>query len=224
VTVCKQPQEAVEVAARLRPAIITLDVVMLPLNGWEVLSALKGDPRTDKIPVVMVTVVDQKATGTLLGADEYIVKPVDKAILLEAVGRCLNRSSARGAGQTVLVVEDDTATREFIVDLLIREGYQVSHAADGAQARVRMRTLIPDLVILDLILPEIGGFALLDEWRKDTSTADLPIVVLSNKELTEKERDYLRSTTGAFLSKHGDWREELVRQIQQAAQLAMEMQ
>jgi signal transduction histidine kinase/DNA-binding response OmpR family regulator len=217
VVVCNEPQRTVEIAAEQQPAVITLDVVMLPLNGWDVLSRLKSDPRTASIRVVMVTVMDQRSTGMLLGADEYIVKPVDRAILLAAMERCLSRGGRPGAGQSILVVEDDSATREFIVDLLSQNGYVVSTAADGAQARSQVQTVRPDLVILDLKLPEVSGFELIAEWRKSSLTADLPIFVLSNKDLTHEEREYLRTNTGALLSKHNEWREELVRQVQRAA-------
>ncbi len=211
--VCNQPQKAVEMAIELQPTVITLDVVMLPVNGWDVLSRLKSDPRTASIGVVMVTVMDQRNAGALLGADEYIVKPVDKSILLAAVERCLNRFDQTRMKNSILVIEDDTATREFIVDMLLREGYAVNAAEDGAQARKQMQVSIPDLVILDLILPEMSGFGLIAEWRKSLPTVDLPIFVLTNKDLSEEEKDYVRANTGAFFSKHEQWRDELIRQI-----------
>ncbi len=217
VSICKQSQDAVEMAARLQPAVITLDVVMLPVNGWDVLSRLKSDPRTAKMRVIMVTVMDQQNTGALLGADEYIVKPVDKSILLAAVERCLNRSTTGGTGQSILVVEDDAPTREFIVDLLSRNGYVVKSAPDGLRARASVQASIPDLVILDLVLPEVSGFGLIAEWRSDSPTVDLTIIVLTKKDLTAQEKDYLRAHTGTLLSKHDQWREELVRQIQRVA-------
>ena len=118
VVLCGQPQHAVEMAAQLQPSAVTMDIIMKPVNGWELLSKLKSDPRTCKIPVIVVTVVDQPATGVLLGADEYIVKPVEKATLLSAVERCLNRRGRSGSARPILVVEDDTPTREFIAELL----------------------------------------------------------------------------------------------------------
>lgn len=214
VAICNQPQQAVEMAIKFEPSVITLDVVMLPVNGWDVLSKLKSDPRTANIGVVMVTVMDQRKAGALLGADEYIVKPVDKSILLAAVERCLNRRDQERLGKSILVIEDDAATREFIVDLLLRSGYDVRSAEDGAQARDQVQTSLPDLVILDLILPVVSGFGLIKEWRKNPATADLPIFVLTNKDLTPEEKDYLRANTGALLSKHDQWREELICQIQ----------
>jgi signal transduction histidine kinase/DNA-binding response OmpR family regulator len=217
VSVCHHPQQAIEMAIELQPAVITLDVVMLPINGWDVLSKLKSDPRTANIRVVMVTVVDQRSTGLLLGADEYIVKPVDKSILLAAVERCLSHSAHASTEQSILVVEDDTATRDFILDLLSHNGYKVNGAADGEQARIRVQASIPDLVVLDLNLPSVSGFGLIAEWRKSSATVALPIVVLTNKDLTVEEKNYLRTNTGAFLLKHDPWQDELLRQVRRAA-------
>jgi signal transduction histidine kinase/DNA-binding response OmpR family regulator len=220
VVICSEPHRAVEMVIDLQPAIITLDVVMLPVNGWDVLSKLKADPLTANVGVVMVTVMDQRQTGALLGADEYIVKPVDKSILLAAVERCLTRRNHAGTEQAILVVEDDAPTRELIVDLLTRNGYAVRSAEDSAQAREQVQAALPDLVILDLILPGVNGFGLIAEWRTDPSTANLPIFVLTNKDLTAEEKAYLSANTGALLSKNEHWRKELIRQVERVQRVA----
>jgi signal transduction histidine kinase/DNA-binding response OmpR family regulator len=216
VIVCNQPQQAVEMAATLQPAAMTLDIVMLPVNGWDILSSLKGDPRTAKIPVVVVTVMDQRATGALLGADEYIVKPVDRAILLAAMERCLDHQGKIEEEDTILVVEDDPATREFISELLTNRGYKVRTAADGAQARAQVQASVPRLVILDLILPKVSGLQLIAEWRAKPRTVDVPIFVLTNKDLSQNEKEYLRTNTEAFFSKQEQWLEALTKQISRA--------
>jgi len=213
---CDRPERALEMAAELQPSAVTLDILMKPVNGWEVLPNLKSDPRTSKIPVIVVTVVDQPTTGALLGADEYVVKPVDKATLLAAVERCLNQRGRIGGARTVLVVEDDTPTREFVAELLSKNGYLVGTAADGAEARRQVADSVPELVILDLILPEVSGFQLLAEWRIESRTADLPIFVLTSKDLTHEERDYIRKNTGALFQKQERWQEALIRQLQRA--------
>jgi signal transduction histidine kinase/DNA-binding response OmpR family regulator len=223
VAICDQPEQAIDWAVDFQPDVITLDVVMLPVNGWDILSRLKSDPRTTNIRVVMVTVMDQRSTGTLLGADEYIVKPVDKSVLLAAVGRCLNRRDNADARQAILVVEDDTATRELISDILTQNDYSVISAEDGEHARNFVRASMPDLVILDLILPGIGGLGLIAEWKADPSTANLPICVLTNKDLTLEEKNYLRANTEALVSKRGEWRDELVRQINRVRQTTPQM-
>ncbi len=216
VVLCDQRQRAVEAAAELRPDAITLDIMMKPVNGWELLSNLKSDPRTTRIPVIVVSVIDQPTTGALLGADEYVVKPVQKAMLLAAVERCLNLRGQIGRGRSILVVEDDEPTREFIAEMLSKHGYVVSIAADGAKARAAVAASLPELVILDLILPEVDGFQLLAEWRGNSRTNDVPVFVLTSKDLTLQERDYLRANAGAFFQKQERWQEALIRQLQRA--------
>ena len=216
VVLCDQRQRVVEMAAELAPDAITLDIMMKPANGWELLSDLKSDPRTAKIPVIVVTIVDQPITGALLGADEYIVKPVEKATLLAAVERCLNLRGKIGRDRPILVVEDDAPTREFIAEMLSKHGYIVSTAADGAKARAQVAASLPELVVLDLILPEVSGFQLLAEWRGNSRTADLPVFVLTSKDLTMEERDYLRTNAGALFNKQERWQDGLIRQLQRA--------
>ncbi|HEY4382241.1 MAG TPA: response regulator [Acidobacteriaceae bacterium] len=215
VTLCSSTHSAVEMAAELQPAAITLDIVMTPIDGWVMLSGLKSDPRTAHIPVVVVTVLDQKDTGALLGANEYIVKPVDRTILIAAIERCLSHSEPIQEGPPILIVEDDVPTRELIAEMLTQEGYAVVTAADGAQARLHVQTSLPQLVILDLILPHVSGFQLLVEWREHARTAGLPVFVLTSKDLTAEEREYLRSNVRAFFSKQEQWQEALVRRMRQ---------
>jgi signal transduction histidine kinase/DNA-binding response OmpR family regulator len=217
VVVCNRCEDAVQMAIDLQPAVITLDIVMLPVNGWDILAKLKSEPRTAKIGVVVVTVVDQRSTGAVLGADEYVVKPVDKAILLAAVERCLDQKGKAAPNSPVLVVEDDAPTREFIADLLGQNGYAVKTAADGEQARKQVKSDAPGLVILDLMLPQVSGFRLIAEWRKDPATASLPIFVLTNKDLSQEEREYLNANTGALFAKHEEWGADLIREIHRIA-------
>jgi PAS domain S-box-containing protein len=217
VVLCDQPQHAVEMAAEVRPNAVTLDIVMQPVNGWEILPNLKSDPRTANIPVVVVTIVDQPGMGALLGAEEYIVKPVEKAALLTAMNRCLSRRGLIPGIQNILVVEDDAPTREFIAELLSKQGYCVCTASNGTEAMTRMESLPPELVILDLILPQVSGFELLSTWRSTARTADIPIFVLTSKDLSPEESDYLAKNTGALLHKQEPWQESLLRQLQRVA-------
>ena len=211
---CDKPEKAVETAAELQPCAITIDIIMKPINGWELLPLLKSDPRTAAIPVIVVSVVDQPATGALLGADEYVVKPVSRLVLLAAIERCLNRKGRIAKVGPILVVEDDTTTREFITELLSKHGYKVCPAIDGADAREQVTASLPELVILDLILPQVSGFQLLAEWRSNPRTAELPVFVLTSKDLTREEMSYLRSNVGALFRKQELWQEALMRQLQ----------
>jgi PAS domain S-box-containing protein len=211
---CDQPERATEMAAEHRPDAITLDLLMQPVHGLEVLLQLKNDPRTSKIPVIVVTIVDQPGVGTALGADEYLVKPVDKATLLAAVERCLNSRGGVAPARPILVVEDDASTREMIEELLTTRGYSVITAADGAQARARVAHALPELVILDLVLPRMSGFELLAEWRGSPRTADLPVFVLTSKDLTKEEEKYVRAHAESLFRKQHSWREPLMKQLE----------
>ena len=214
VTLCDEPQKAVELAAQLQPNAITLDIVMKPKNGWEILIQLKRDPRTAQIPLIVVSMVDQPSMGTLLGADEYLVKPVDKMTLLGAIERHVRNHSKTKPGRSILIVEDDAPTREFIAEMLTTHGFAVTTAADGAQARAQVAAALPELVILDMMLPEVSGFELLGEWRASLRTAGLPVFVLTSKDLSHEEQSYLRTHAEALLRKQQPWHETLVKHIE----------
>jgi PAS domain S-box-containing protein len=210
---CDQPERAAEMAAEHQPDAITLDLLMQPVHGLEVLLQLKNDPRTLNIPIIVVTIVDQPGIGTALGADEYLVKPVDKPTLLAAVERRLRSRGVAAPARAILVVEDDASTREMIEELLTAHGYSVITAADGAQARARVAHALPELVILDLVLPKMSGMELLAEWRGSPRTADLPVFVLTSKDLTKEEEKYVRAHAESLFRKQHSWREPLMKQL-----------
>jgi signal transduction histidine kinase/DNA-binding response OmpR family regulator len=211
---CDRPERATDMAAELQPDAITLDLLMKPVHGLEVLLRLKNDPRTSKIPVIVVTIVDQPGLGTALGADEYLIKPVDKATLLAAVERCLGSRGGAAPTRTILVVEDDVSTLEMIVELLRGHGYAVSTAADGEKARASVAESLPELVILDLVLPKMTGFELLAEWRSNPRTADLSVFVLTSKDLTKEEEKYIHAHAESLFRKQNSWREPLIKQLE----------
>jgi PAS domain S-box-containing protein len=211
---CTQPERAVGIAAEHQPDAITLDLLMQPVHGLEVLLQLKNDRRTSKIPVIVVTIVDQPGVGSALGADEYLIKPVDKATLLAAVERCLRSRGGAAPARSILVVEDDVSTLEMIVELLKAHGYAVSTATDGAQARASVVQSLPELVILDLVLPKMSGFELLAEWRSNPRTADLSVFVLTSKDLTKEEEKYIHAHAESLFRKQNSWREPLIKQLE----------
>lgn len=211
---CDQPEQALEIAAEMQPQAITLDLLMKPMSGWEILLRLKQDLRTANIPVIVVTVMDNASTGAALGADEYLVKPVDKPTLLAAVERCLASHEGSFNTRPILVVEDDAPTREIIAEMLTAKAYAVVTATDGASARAQVAASLPELVILDLLLPEVSGFELLAEWRANPRTAELPIFVLTSKDLSAQEQTYLRTHAQSLFHKHEPWKETLLKQLQ----------
>lgn len=213
---CRQPQRALEMAVKLRPDAITLDLLMKPIFGWDVLVELKHDHRTTGIPVVVVTIVDQPAMGAILGADEYLVKPVEKEMLISAVDRCIHSRGGKEPTRHILVVEDDQLTREVVKELLEGKGYSVHTAQDGAQALAEVQAAMPGLVILDLLLPKLTGFEVLSEWRSDERTVDLPVFVITSKDLTRDESQFLRANSEFLLLKQFGWHNTLIRQLHRA--------
>ena len=154
----------------LRPAVITLDVIMPGMDGWAVLTALKADPTLADIPVVMVTMTDDRHTGYALGATDYLTKPVDPARLTTI----LRRYAADRAPAPVLVVEDDDAMRESTRRLLKREGWDVQVAVNGRDALDRVAECTPSLILLDLVMPEMDGFDFIGALRSSPAWQDDP--------------------------------------------------
>ncbi|MBI1749112.1 MAG: CHASE3 domain-containing protein [Acidobacteria bacterium] len=220
---CGKSERALKMAAELQPAAITLDILMKPVNGWEVLSRLRADSTVAHIPVLIVSVVDQPGVGIALGADDYLVKPVDKSALLTAVRRCLARRGVSVPARPILLVEDDAATREVIGELLASEGLPYASAADGQQARDWVATTLPDLVLLDLVLPCVSGIELLSEWRSNPRTANLPVFVLTGKDLTRKEAAFLLNHTEMLLHKQQSWQQPLLKQLRRVLALEQGM-
>jgi signal transduction histidine kinase/DNA-binding response OmpR family regulator len=218
--VCDRPQDFAKIVAEVKPDVITLDLLMKPSSGWEVLLKLKRDPQTTNIPIIVISIVDQPAIGTTFGADEYLVKPVEKTSLLAAVRRCLGLKQGAPSQRPILVVEDDTSTREIVAELLTAQGYVVTTAKDGKEARAQMASSLPELVILDLMLPEVSGFELLAEWRSKPRTADLPVFVLTSKELTGEEETYLRKHAESLFHKQQSWQQELSQQLERVLKIS----
>jgi len=219
VLICHEPQKALEHAIQFQPGAITLDIVMKPKNGWEVLTQLKRDARTSNIPILVVSILDQPGMGALLGADEYLVKPVDKSALLAALARRINVKPAPGRVRPALVVEDDASTREFITEMLTSQGRVVVTASDGAQARAQINLHLPEFVILDLGLPDISGLELLAEWRSHPRTAELPVFVLTGKDVTREDQEYLRRHAESLFHKRHSWHDALARELNRVLSL-----
>lgn len=192
-------QEGLRLARALRPAAITLDVMLPGLDGWSVLSALKSDPELAEIPVTMLTIVEDRRLGYALGADDYLTKPIDRARLLAALRRC-RRGGGAGAA---LIVDDDPATREVVRRALELDGWSVDVAENGRAALARLAERRPDVILLDLIMPELDGFGLIAELRARPAWRDVPIVVMTAKELTEEDRCRLDGSVRAIIQKAG---------------------
>ncbi len=202
-------EEGLRLAKELRPAVITLDVLMPGMDGWVVLTALKADAATADVPVIMLTILEEKHMGYALGAMDYLTKPIDWGRLTTVLQRYRRADSPR----PVLVVEDHAETREMLRRFLKREGWAVIEAANGREALQRVAADRPELILLDLIMPEMDGFAFIEALRQDATWQSIPIVVVTAKDLTPDDRRRLNGTVEQILQKGGYTREELLREI-----------
>jgi signal transduction histidine kinase/CheY-like chemotaxis protein len=196
-------------ARQLRPAAITLDVMMPGMDGWSVLLVLKADPDLRDIPVIMLTMVDDPERGFALGAAEFATKPVDRARL----SQILKKYTCPCPPCPVLLVEDDQKTREVTRTILEKEGWKVREAENGRVALESMERERPRLIVLDLMMPEMDGFEFVARVRKKLEWRSIPIVVLTAYDLTTKERRRLNGYVETILRKGGDSREALLHQL-----------
>ncbi len=204
-------EEGLRLARELQPMAITLDVMMPNMDGWSVLTVLKSDINCQNIPVIMLSIVDDKNMGYALGANDYLTKPVDK----EQVLRLLNQFRTEGKGTgIIMVVEDDAPTRELISRTIRKEGYATLEAENGLKALETLSLNLPDLILLDLMMPEMDGFEFLSEMHKNNQWSDIPVVVITAKELTRDEFEYLQKTVTNIIQKGGYSQDELLREIQ----------
>jgi adenylate cyclase len=200
-------REGLEFARELRPSVITLDVFMPDLDGWSVLQALKQDGDLRRIPVILMTISDEKQKGITLGASGYLTKPVDRAQLAQLLDRF------KIAAPRALVVEDNPTDREMMRRLLVGEGWAVTAAGNGREALDRLKSELPNLIILDLMMPEMDGFEFLAEFRKGPTFASTPVIVVTAADLTLEDRRRLDGGVEHILQKASPNREDFLRQI-----------
>jgi signal transduction histidine kinase/DNA-binding response OmpR family regulator len=205
-------EETLRLARERQPDVICLDVLMPGMDGWAVLRALKADRATAAIPVVMVSMLDDRDIGHALGAADYVTKPIDRHRLAAA----LRRFRREGERRPVLVVEDDAPTREVIRRALERDGWAVSEAENGRRALQCIARQVPDLVLLDLMMPEMDGFEFVAELRKSESGRRIPVVVVTARELSAEDRERLKGDVRRVLHKGSFSREELTAELRRA--------
>ena len=193
-------EEGLQLAKALRPHAIVLDVLLPGVDGWEVLALLKNDTDLAEIPVILLTIVDDKPYGYALGASEYLVKPVDPHRLTQTLQRLLPSNVTT----PLLVVEDDDDIRELLTRVLRKQGLQVAEAHNGYQALDYIAEVKPALIVLDLMMPEMDGFTFLHELRKHADWEDIPVVVVTAKDLSQEDRLRLSGNVEALIEK-GDF-------------------
>jgi PAS domain S-box-containing protein len=207
-------EEGLALARRLRPHAVTLDLLMPGQDGWQILQALKEDPALRHTAVIIVSMLDETPLAFSLGADAFLSKPIDRETLGGTLDRCL---ATAPADARALVVEDDAMAREMVVRLLESRGWEVAEAADGLQAWEALTVSAPpDIVIVDLLMPGLTGFELLDRMQATTELSAVPVVVLTGRDLTTAERDLLDGRVRKILEKSAVSGDEIATTIRRA--------
>jgi len=179
---------------------------MPDLDGWTVLAAIKGDPTLASIPVVLMSIVDHKSRGYALGAADYLVKPVDRAKLVETLTGICGASAGRA-----LLVDDDEVLRGSVRQALEPIGWRVTEAENGQVAVEALIAARPDVIILDLMMPTMDGFEFMNELRARPDWQDIPVVVITARDLTDEDRDRLNGGVERIIQKSD--RDEMLRQL-----------
>jgi CheY-like chemotaxis protein len=202
--------DGLRLARELRPSAITLDIVMPQTDGWQVLHGLKADPATRDIPVLLLSVVDQKDLGYRLGAADYLMKPFERDDLLAALHRVAPRC------RRLLVVDDDPHVADLVRQSLEDEPYQIDAAADGLAALEAIGQRRPDVILLDLLMPRMDGFEVIASLQQDPERRDIPVIVLTAKTLTRQERRSLKEHALAVIQKGALDRDALIAELKAA--------
>jgi CheY-like chemotaxis protein len=205
-------EEARRALAQIRPRAIILDILLGKEDSWGFLAAAKAEAAPQGIPVLVVTTVEDRAKGLALGADAYAVKPIDRAWLLGELRKTLTSSRRR-----VLVIDDDAIVRYLLRQALYQ--HEVVEAVNGEQGLAEARRWTPDVILLDLIMPDLNGTDVLERLASDARTREIPVVVLTATELDEPHRRTLAERSAAIVSKdalaRGDWHNALTDALAQ---------
>jgi CheY-like chemotaxis protein/anti-sigma regulatory factor (Ser/Thr protein kinase) len=211
VAMAESGAEALKEAQRLRPDAITLDLMMPGSNGLETLVALRQNPATADIPVIILSIVDQKQVGFALGAADYLIKPVRKPTLLEAIRRHVPAPADEDS--SILLVDDDPKALELLEEALRSAGYEVQSVRSGARALEVLANKVVGAILLDLLMPGIDGFQVIRHVRQEPTLKDLPILVMTAKNLSREEIALLNRETQGLLQKDSSWKHQLVAEV-----------
>jgi len=201
-------EEGLRRARELRPDAITLDVMMPGMDGWAVLSALKADPDVADVPVIMLTIVDDRNLGYALGASDYLTKPIERDRLVTVLKQ-------HRRDRPVLVVDDDAGLRQLLRRMLEPEGYAVVEAENGRVALERLRDVSPSVVLLDLMMPEMDGFEFVAELRRHEAWRAIPVVVITARDLSLDDHERLNGYVQKILQKGEHGRDQLLAEVRE---------
>ncbi len=206
-------EEALRLARELKPAAITLDLALPGIDGWEVLKAFKDDAEVAHIPVIIVSLLENHELGFALGAEDYFLKPLERRHFLTRLKELLGDAGA--PAKPALIIDDDPQVHQLLEEELERAGYEVLAAHDGRHGLELAAARRPAIIVLDLMMPQMNGFEVAATLRDDPATANIPIVVLTAKELTSEDRERLHGKIQGVLSKTPMDRRLIVRSIRE---------
>jgi signal transduction histidine kinase/DNA-binding response OmpR family regulator len=211
-------EEALRLARELRPFAITLDIMIPGKDGWDVMKELKSDPATEHIPVVVVSILDNKTLGFSLGATECLTKPVERDTVLNALMRlmplrCIGVRNPEDCPVRILLVDDDPVHIMAMKAVLSERGYVVMVAPGGREAIEMLRETAPCAIILDIMMPEVDGFMVVEEVKKRRETRDIPVIILTAKDITDEDRKRLNGSIQDIVKKGSFAQEEILEDI-----------
>ena len=198
-----------DLAAKYLPDLITLDVMMPEMDGWEVLTALQSNETTKNIPVIMLTMTNERDIGYSLGATDYLTKPVD----WNNLSKILKKHQIETDSQSILIVEDDEITRDMLTKSLETNDFKVIVAKNGKEALQRVNKAKPALILLDLMMPEMDGFEFAEKLREKKEWLDIPVVVITAKDLTKEDHSRLKGNVEAIMQKGSYNKDELLNEV-----------
>ncbi|MCX6138550.1 MAG: response regulator [Ignavibacteriales bacterium] len=205
--------EALEKAKTWKPDAITLDILLPMKDGWQVLRELKAHPLCKNIPVIIISMVDERNVGFGLGAAEYFVKPVQKEVLTEAVAKVINRNAVLQRTAKILVIDDDRSVTDLIQVILESEGCTVLKAHSALEGLDIAESAQPDLIILDLVMPQISGFDVAYQLKHNPKTQAIPVMVMTSMELDDETRHQLEGFVVSLMRKTGFTKKDLLQEI-----------
>ncbi len=199
--------KVLELAKKHQPYAITLDVIMPDMDGWEVLQKMKANESTKDIPVIIVSVSDDKETGFALGAVGYVNKPIDGKNLISEINKLHDNP------KTIMIVDDNEMDRKRIAEILEEEKMLTVLAEGGNKCIQLLKRQIPDILVLDLVMPEMDGFQVLNKVRNIPSTKDLPIIIVTAKDLTRNDKIRLHGKVSSIVAKSNAAPQQLYNEI-----------
>ena len=203
------PEEGIQLAKKINPYAIILDVMMPVMDGWSVLNHLKADPDLAAIPVIMATILQEQNLGYALGATDYLTKPIDS----QELKKILSKYRSSNSNPLAMVVDDDPLNRDVLRNMLEKEAWQVVEAENGAKALEMLESQHPQLILLDLMMPEIDGFEVARRIQQHPEWQKIPIIVVTAKDITQADRERLNGCVSTILQKGSYDKDNLMEQI-----------